>query len=359
MLTLAVGIGANAALFSVYARLVLHPVSVDDPSTLVALWSTNTQANFSAPALSWPRYQAIERGAHSFASIANTAFDSFTLTRDGEQPEQLNGLRVGPAFLKTIGVRPFAGRDFTADEDVPNGPAVCMLSSELWASRFGSRASVVGEVIQLNGQSWQVIGVAPPHMTNPFTAVQVYVPRVFEIVGLSAVQIQVGAGYSQPIARLKPGVTIAQANAELLAIGKQYAKDLGANLDANNISDARDFGDSLIANLKPTFYLLIGAVGFVLLIACANVASLFLGRLNNRRKEIAVRQSLGATRAAIVRQCLIESLVFSSLAGGVGALLGRWALTGVQALVAQQLPAERHAVVQLAGARAHRGRRPG
>jgi predicted permease len=335
ILTIAVGIGANTSLFSIYDRLVLHRVTIPDASTLVAIWTNNPQLNLNAPALSWPRYEEMRDGARSFASIGISAFDNFTLTGNGD-PE-LTGLRVSASFLPTLGVMPIVGRNFTADEDVPNGPAVCILSHELWQTRFGGRP-IVGDTITLNAQPWQVVGITPPHLTAPFGQVQIFAPRVYEVGGLTPVQVQNGAGYAQPIARLKPGVTRMQADEELAAISRASHDRVPTRLDANNTSQARDFVESLVGNLQPTFNALIGAVGFVLLIACANVAALFLSRLTSRQKEIAVRQSLGATRGMVVRQFIVESLVFSAIAGAAGLLLALWALSAVQALVASQLP---------------------
>ncbi len=337
ILTIAVGIAANTALFSIFDRLVLHPITLPQPSSLVAIWTNNPSLNFNAPAVSWPRYEEIRAQARSFSSVALSAFDNFTLTGNGD-PTQLQGTRVTASFFPTLGVVPARGRNFTAEEDVPNGPAVCIISHELWQSQFGGRDTLLGENIQLNGQSWQVVGILPPHLSAPFSQVQVFAPRVFEVGGLTPIQVQNGAGYAQPIARLKPGVTLEQAAVDLAAVSKGYAEKFAAKLDANNLSEPRDFVGALVGNLKPTFYTLIGAVSFVLLIACANVASLFLGRLTSRHKEIAVRQSLGATRATIVRQFLIESLVFSFAAGLLGVLLGMWALSATQSSFAAQLP---------------------
>ena len=337
ILTMAVGIGANTALFSVYDRLVLNPVTIPEPSSLVAIWTNNPQLNFNAPAVSWPRYEEIRSQAQSFASVGIAAFDNFTLTGNGD-PEQLNGQRVSASFLPTLGILPARGRNFDADEDLPNGPPVCIISHDLWQTRFGGRETLVGETITLNGQPWQVVGIMPPRLSAPFAQVQIFAPRVFEVGGLTPVQVQNGAGYAQPIARLKPGVSLEQAKRELAAISRSYQQRFAARLDANNLSDPQMFVAALVGNLEPAFYTLLGAVSFVLLIACANVASLFLGRLTARHKEIAVRQSLGATRAQVVRQFLIESLVFTLIAGALGILLGEWALSAIQSMVATQLP---------------------
>lgn len=337
VLTIAVGIGANTALFSVFDRLVLNPVTVPNPSSLVAIWTTNPQLNFNAPAVSWPRYEEIQRHARSFASLAISAFDNFTLTNNGD-PQQLQGLRVSASFFPTLGVNVARGRNFTAEDDLPNGAAVVILSHALWQAQFGGRDSIIGETVQLNGQPWEVVGILPPRLSNPYSQPQIFAPRVFDVAGLTPLQVRTGAGYAQPIARLKPGVSREQAGAELAAISKRYAQQFASHLDANNLSEARGFVDALVGNLRPTFYTLLGTVTFVLLIACANVASLFLGRLVARHKEIAVRQSLGATRRAIIRQFLAESLLFSVTAGVVGVLLGLWSLAAIESTFGPQLP---------------------
>ena len=238
VITIAVGIGANTTLFSVYDRLVLNPVTIPHPSSLVAIWTNNTQLNFNAPALSWSRYEDIRDHARSFESVGISAFDNFTLTGNGE-PAQLNSQRVSATFFPTLGILPARGRNFTADEDLPNGPAVCIISHELWQTRFGGRAQIVGDNITLNGQPWQVVGVMPPHLSPPFGQVQIFAPRVFEIGGLTPIQIQAGAGYAQPIARLKAGVSLAQAASELAMLSRSYKEAFASKLDANNTSEPR------------------------------------------------------------------------------------------------------------------------
>jgi predicted permease len=338
VLTLAVCIASNASIFSVYDKLVLNPVDVPDPSSLVAIWTKNPIAGFTVNSVSWPRFVEIARASHTLSSVDISVFDAFTLTGTSDQPQQLNALRVSAGFFHTLGVSPERGRDFTPAEDVPNGPRVCILSHDLWTGAFGRRSSIVGETVQLDGQPWQVVGVMPAQMTAPFAQVQVYTPRVFEVGGLTSAQVDSGAQFMQPIARLAAGVTLDQATAELQAISQTYRQQFGGHLDATNISFPKGYVDSVAGNLKPTFYTLLGAVAFVLLIACGNVASLFVGRLSARQKEIAIQRSLGATQSVIVRGLVVEGLLVASVAGLVGAGLAKWALRGIAVAVASQIP---------------------
>jgi predicted permease len=337
VLTMALGIGACSALFSIYDRLVLNPVSFANPATLIAILNNNPQLAAPVVSVSWPRFEFLRGRASSFESFGVSTFDNFTLTGNGE-PAQLNALRTSGEFFRVLGIAPGRGRLFTAADDVPNGPAVCVISHELWQSQFGGREDLPGSTITLNGQPWQVVGITPPQLSPPFRQVQVFAPRAFEVTGLTPQQVQAGAGYLQPIARLAPGVSIEQARQELAALSAAYRTAYPAFLDAQNVSEPQEYVTFLAGGLQPTFYTLLAAVGLVLLIACANVSSLFLGRLATRHREIAVRQSLGAMRARVVRQFLTESLVFSAAAGALGVLLGMWALSAIQVLLASQLP---------------------
>jgi len=253
------------------------------------------------------------------------------------EPEQLNGLRISPGFLPTLGVSTVRGRGFKPTEDVPNGPSVCILSYEFWQTHLGGRESVIGDVIRLNGLPCEVVGIMPPLLSNPFTQTQVFVPRIFEFSGLSPQQIKAGATAFQVIARLRPGISVEQANAEMVALGKDYAQRFGSLLDSHSVVDVRSFADTVAGNLRPTFLMLLGAVVLVQLIASANVAGLFLARLSARHREIAVRQSLGASRGAIIRQFLVESLIFCAAAGLLGILFAHLALSWIQGVVASQL----------------------
>ncbi|MBX3735116.1 MAG: ABC transporter permease [Candidatus Didemnitutus sp.] len=338
VLTIAVGIGANTTLFTLFDRLMLNPVSFPEPSRLVAVWAVNNERQFVAPAISWPRFEELRRATGNvFESLTTTSFDSHTLTGNGE-PEQVTVLRVTADFFSTIGIKPARGRAFTREEDLPNGPAVVILAHEYWQTRFGGRESILGENILLSGTPHHVVGIMPPRLGNPFVGVQVFVPRVFEVGGLLPAQIQAGAGYTQALGRLRPGVTLDQARAACAAHDRAYREQFASRLDADNQMDPRAFTETLVSGLRPTMRMMLGAVAFVLLIACANVASLFLGRLSARQREIAVRQSLGATRGMLVRQFLVESLLFSVVAGGLGVLLAVWSLSGIRSLLANQLP---------------------
>ncbi len=338
ILTLAVGIGANTALFSIFDRLMLNPVRFPAPDRLVAVWAVNNERQFVAPAVSWPRFEELRRATGPvFAALTTSAFDSQTLTGNGE-PEQVSALRVTADFFRVLGVAPARGRDFRPEEDLPNGPAVVVLTHEYWQTRFGGREDLVGRSIVLNGAPHEVVGILPPRLGNPFTGTQLFLPRVFDVGGLLPAQIQAGAGYTQVLGRLRPGVSLEQARAACAAHDRAYREQFATRLDADNQMDARPFTETLVGGLRPTMRLMLGAVAFVLLIACGNVANLFLCRLIGRQREVAVRQSLGASRGMLVRQFVAESLLFSAAAGTLGVLLAVWSLALVERSFAGQLP---------------------
>ena len=334
--TLAVGIGANTALFSAFSALVLHPMSFPQPDRLVRLWASNPAINLNAPAMSWPRYEFIRDRQQSLSSIAASASTGYTVTGKGQEPEQVNTLAVTASFLPTLGITPARGRNFSAEEDTPGGPKVVILGYEYWQRAFGGRDSAVGESIMLNGSFYTIVGITPRALSNPFGSVLLFVPRPFELT--SREQRLNGTTFVQTTARLKPGATLAQTASEIALLTRNYRQAYPDKLDANIDTPIIPFADELVGDLRPTFYLLLGAVVLVMLIACANVSALFLGRLTSRHREIAVRMALGATRGQLLRQFFGESALFTAVAAPLGIGLAWWSLSGIQQLASSQLP---------------------
>ncbi len=339
VLTIAVGIGANTALFSIFNQLVLHPIDLPDAGRIVRIWTNNVERNVVGPVMSVPKFEMYRDAQTSFSSIDASAFNSAVLTRDGAEPEQLSSLDVTASFVPTLGLALARGRNFNREEDARNGPPVCLLGYDVWKTRFGRRETIVGETIMLNGVATTVIGILPEKLPAPISFVQLLSPWPFSPPGLTEAQLQGGAGYLQVTARLKPGVSFEQAAAEVRAIALRYKQAYPGRLDANAENELRTWIEEQVGPVRPTFVMLLTAVGFVLLIACANVSSLFLGRLSARQKEIAVRLSMGATRAQLIRQFLTETTVFCVLAALLGVFLAIWALDGIQRLLVNQLPA--------------------
>lgn len=338
VLTIAIGIGANTVLFSVFNTVVLQPLDFPHADRLVRIWVDDPTGNFAAPATSWPKYEAYRDGSTAFEELAASTFHNATLTGQGDA-EQLTCLATTANFLNVHGVRVARGRDFRPEDDVIGSAPIVILTHEVWQNRFGGRESALGEIVQLNGVPTEVVGVLPPTLPFPYHQIQYLLPRPDEQAGIPLPQVQTGGAiYLQVTGRLKPNVTLAAADAELHALSAAYNADHAAQMDANSDHQLRTYVDELVGNTRPTFYVLLSACGFVLLIACANIASLFLGRLSARQKEIAVRLSLGATRRDIVRHFLMESLLFCLVAGGLGVLFSMWAITAVADLAANQLP---------------------
>ena len=339
VLTVAVAIGANTALFSIFNKLVLHPIDLPDAGRIVRLWTNNKERNVVGPVMSVPKFETFRDAQTSFSHFSASAFNTAVLTRDGAEPEQLSSLNVTASFVPALGLQLARGRNFSREEDARNGPPVCLLGYDTWKTRFGQRETLVGETIMLNGVATTVVGILPAKLPAPIAFVQMLSPWPFTPPGLTDAQLQGGAGFLQVTARLKPGVSFAQADAEVRTIAQRYQQANAGRLDANNDNELRTWIEEQVGPVRPTFVMLLTAVGFVLLIACANVSSLFLGRLSARHKEIAVRLSMGATRRQLIRQFLTETAVFCTLAALLGVLLALWSLEGIQRLLANQLPA--------------------
>lgn len=338
ILSLALAISANTALFTIFDQLILRPHSFKDPDTLVRVWTNNPKTNFSGPQLSLMKYELFRDQQTVFASIAASTFSSFAFARGGAEPEQVVGQRVTEGFFRVLGVEPERGRTFTIDEDRPGAAPAVVISHEFWQSRLAGLDSALGSSVRLNGVDHTVIGILPPHLGNPFSNAQVFITYSFEPATLLPAQVQAGATYLQVTARLKRDKTLADANREIAMLNGRYATTFASRLDAQNPSDVRTLTEELAGNLRPTLRLLLGAVAAVLLIACANVSNLFLASLSARSKEIALRLSMGAERRHLVRQFLMESLLFSVIATVAGSFFGRIALAGIAEAAVNQLP---------------------
>jgi predicted permease len=254
-------------------------------------------------------------------------------------PEQLVALHATAAVLPTLGLEPMLGRNFSADEDRPGGEHVVLVSHRLWQERFNRDPSVLGQALTLNGAPYTIIGVLPEAASAfPLRDFQIWVPRPIEVPYLVPSQLNNGGFFFQVLARLRPGVSLEQAREAMNVIAAGYRAANPANVDAPTQIDVVPLLEDLVGDQRQSYLMLFGAVGCVLLIACANIANLLLARFAGRRREIAARFALGANRVHVVRQLVTESMVLALLGGAVGVLLAQWALGAVVTLGADLIP---------------------
>ena len=333
--TLALAIGANTAIFSVTSALLLRPFPYTQPQQLVSI----RYAGSDQRPLTFIRYELLRGHARTFSPAA-FANDAFNLTGVGE-PVQIPVARVTPNFFSMLGVRPALGRAFTADEGRPESHPVILLSNTLWRTRFSSNPAIVGATIALDGTPHTIIGVLPAGVEFPFIGkAEVWTPRYFELTLMPADRIRKGVGYLGFAARLAPGATLSQANSELAVLDQQYRRENPTAPDANSSRTmiATPLRDIVVSGIRSKLWILSAAVAVLLLIGCANVASLLLSRALARRRELAVRAALGATRSAVIRQLLTESMLLALAAGVTGIALGWAADRALTAWGSTQLP---------------------
>lgn len=338
ILGLALGIGANVAFFSVVNSIFLRPLPYREPDRLVRLSSTNDAQNLTRVGFSYSRYTAVQEQQQVFSDLALSIGNLFTLTGHGD-PEQLVGLQASAALLPALGLQPTIGRNFSSAEDSPGGQHVVLISHALWQQRFNGDPSALGQALTLDGSPYVIIGVLPEAATAfPLNQLQIWVPRPKEVPFLAPSQLNGGGFFFQAIARLRPGVSLAQARDAMNVVASNYRAAYPANVDAPSQIEVVPLLDDAVGQQRQSYLMLFGAVGCVLLIACANIANLVLARFAGRRREIAARFALGATRFDVIRQLVTESMLLAVLGGVVGVLLAQWALAALITFGADFIP---------------------
>jgi putative ABC transport system permease protein len=331
VLALALGIGANTAIFSVINTVLLKPLPYKQPERLMELRESNLPKHSQiavsvASFLDWQSQNTV------FEQVAAYRSTSYNLISNGE-PERIRAARISAGTFTLLGVNPAAGRDFLPEEDQTGKGNVAAVSHGLWQRRFGADPNLVGQTINLSGNIYTVVAIMPPTFKFPERTTDLWTPMTVEPFE----RTQYGAHNIGAIGRLKTGVSIEQAQTEMSTIAGRIAID---HADTNAGWDAKVIPmlDYAVGNIKPALLVLLGAVAFVLLIACANVANLLLARAASRQKEIAIRTAMGAGRWRIIRQLLTESVILAIVGGTVGLLLAAWGMDALLALAPADLP---------------------
>ena len=333
VLTLALGIGANTAIFSVVYSALLRPLPYHEPDKLFHLGEARSQSDNSANGaqVSYPDYLDWKKSAKSVQSFAAYSGDAFTLAGNSE-PKNIFAEQVTPNFFATLGVKPALGRDFLEGEMQSNGPHVAILTDAFWHTEFGGDANIMGRAVRLDGKPASIVGVLPRDFEfAPANSAPVWVPihQTGDLITRRSLH------WLTVVGRIAPGFSPVQARAEMQSVNAQLTQEHPKE-NASVFFVMEPLNQQIVGKIRPILLILLGAVGFVLLITCANVANLVMTRSIGRRKEFAVRAALGATRGGLFSQLLTESLLLSSIGAGVGLLGAQWGVSLLVAAIPEQ-----------------------
>src|SRR5271170_2227030 len=328
---LALGMGANTAIFSVVNAVLLAPLPYPHSERIMRI-QRSFKGNTDGDSVSIPKYMAWKKANQAFEAMALYDFSGPGLNLGaGDRPQQIKGIHVSAEYFQVFGVSPAVGRTFLPQEDQPNGPKAAVLSSDLWRNRFGSDASLIGKSILLSGDPYTVVGILPSTFHSDPPA-DVFIPMQADPDSTNQGHYLLAAG------RLKPGATVDSANANMIVAGEQFRAANPKWMDKNESVTVLPLRDAVVGDVRLALLILVGAVGFVLLIACANVANLLLARAAGRQREIAIRTAVGASRGHLIRQLLTESVLLSTIGGVLGLIIGAWSVPLLLAVSPGNLP---------------------